>query len=218
MNELRDLVLVGGAGTSSDVLALIASINSKEPRYRVLGLLDDALSPGTEKFGVQVLGNLACASDFSSVGFIDCLGSPRSYHLRESILEKNGLAELEFETLVHSSVMMAEDASIDKGSILFPNVVVLSNVTVGRHVTILSGTVLNHDVVVGDWSILGSGVMLSGTVTVGNTCYLGTASSVREGVTVGDGSLVGMGAAVTKDVDSGVVVAGVPARVLRPAK
>ena len=90
-----------------------------------------------------------------------------------------------------------------------------SLVSYGQHVTILSGTVLNHDVDVGDWSILGSGVMLSGAVKVGRTCYLGTSCSVREGTSIGDGSLVGMGAAVTANIEANVVVAGVPAKILR---
>jgi acetyltransferase-like isoleucine patch superfamily enzyme len=36
------------------------------------------------------------------------------------------------------------------------------------------------------------------------------------GVTIGAGALVGAGAVVTHDVEPGVVVAGCPARLLRP--
>ena len=215
MCALRKLVLVGGAGTSSDVLALIASINRVSMRYQVAGLLDDAIPEGALRFGVPVLGPIANWKALENVWFVDCLGSPRSYRKREESLERHGMLPAQFETLIHPSAMAADDVQIGQGSIIYPNVVALSNVKIGQHVTILSGTVLNHDVDVGDWSILGSGVMLSGAVKVGRACYLGTSCSVREGTSIGDGSLVGMGAAVTANIEANVVVAGVPAKILR---
>jgi sugar O-acyltransferase (sialic acid O-acetyltransferase NeuD family) len=217
-NKIRKLVLVGGAGTSSDVLALIASINKQTPRYEVLGLLDDALPAGTLRFGVPVLGALGTFKLPQDAWLVDCLGSSRSYRKRESLLERAGLGKERFETIIHPSALVVEDAQIGAGSIVYPNVVILSNVCVGQHVTILSGSVLNHDVEVDDWSIIGSGVMLSGAVKVGRSCYLGTASSVREDTAIGSGSLVAMGAVVTSNVDHDVVVAGVPAKFLRSAE
>jgi sugar O-acyltransferase (sialic acid O-acetyltransferase NeuD family) len=218
MSALRKLVLVGGAGTSSDVLALIASINRVSTRYQVVGLLDDAIPEGTFRFGIPVLGPIANWKSLEKAWFVDCLGSPRSYRKRETTLEGHGILLARFETLIHPSAMIADDVQIGQGSIVYPNVVALSNVRIGQHVTILSGTVLNHDVEVGDWSILGSGVMLSGAVKVGKACYLGTSCSVREGVAIGDGSLVGMGAAVTANVEADVVVAGVTAKFIRSAE
>lgn len=215
MNALRQLILVGGAGTSSDVLSLIASINRCAPRYQVLGLIDDALPVGSQRFGVPVLGGLTNWAACENVWFVDCLGSPRSYLKREALVNRLGVPQARFETIIHPSAFVADNAQIGAGCIVFPNVVVLSNVCIGHHVTILSGAVLNHDVSVGDWSILGSGVMLSGAVKIGRVCYLGAASAIREGITVGDGSLVGMGAAVTGDVAENTAQVGVPARPLR---
>jgi len=44
---------------------------------------------------------------------------------------------------------------------------------------------------------------------------IGSGAILLPGVTVGEGAIVGAGAVVTKDVPSGVVIAGNPARVLR---
>ena len=44
---------------------------------------------------------------------------------------------------------------------------------------------------------------------------IGSGAAILCGVTIGEGALVGAGAVVTRDVPSGVTVAGVPARVLR---
>ena len=218
MDTLRKLILIGGAGTSSDVLALIASINQVSQRYQVLGLVDDTLPIGSKHFGVPILGGLVDAINQDDVWFVDCLGSPSSYRGRQALFDRLGFDPERFETLIHPSTFFADNAQIGQGSILFPNVVVLSNVSIGHHVTVLSGSVLNHDVEVGDWSIMASGVILSGAVKVGRSCYLGAASVVREGISIGDGSLVGMGSAVIEDVTAESVVAGVPAQFLRNAE
>lgn len=55
-------------------------------------------------------------------------------------------------------------------------------------------------------------------VTIEDGAIIGGGSLIKAGVTVGRGSVVAMGAVVTKDVPPGVVVVGVPARVVYTRK
>lgn len=52
-------------------------------------------------------------------------------------------------------------------------------------------------------------------IHVGNNVWFGAGAIVLPGVTIGDNSIVAAGAVVTKDVPENVIVAGVPARILR---
>jgi acetyltransferase-like isoleucine patch superfamily enzyme len=52
-------------------------------------------------------------------------------------------------------------------------------------------------------------------VRIGTNCWLGSSVVVASGVTIGDQCFVGAHAVVTKDVESGWLVAGVPARPVR---
>ena len=47
---------------------------------------------------------------------------------------------------------------------------------------------------------------------------IGSSSTIMCGVTIGENAIVGAGAVVTKDVPAGVVVAGVPARIIKKVK
>ncbi|HEY4261269.1 MAG TPA: DapH/DapD/GlmU-related protein, partial [Schlesneria sp.] len=51
--------------------------------------------------------------------------------------------------------------------------------------------------------------------TIGNNCFIGAHALILPGVTVGDGSIVAAGAVVTRDVLSGSIVAGNPAKAIR---
>ena len=54
-----------------------------------------------------------------------------------------------------------------------------------------------------------------GVVTIGNNVWIADKVTILSGVTIGDNSMIGANAVVTHDIPSGVIAAGVPARVIR---
>lgn len=56
-----------------------------------------------------------------------------------------------------------------------------------------------------------------GPVRIGDRCWIGARAMILPGVTVGDDVVVAAGAVVTKDLPSGGLYAGVPARFIRAA-
>lgn len=52
-------------------------------------------------------------------------------------------------------------------------------------------------------------------VNIGNDVWIAPKSIILKGVSIGDGAVIAAGSVVTKDVPSGVIVAGNPARVVR---
>jgi acetyltransferase-like isoleucine patch superfamily enzyme len=109
-------------------------------------------------------------------------------------------------------ILIGEDVSIGMDCLLWGQggITVGSGTLVGPGVQMFSE---NH--VTADKSVP---IRLQGTVRtavrIGSDCWIGARSVVLAGVSIGSGSVVAAGAVVTRDVPSGSIVAGVPARVV----
>lgn len=73
---------------------------------------------------------------------------------------------------------------------------------------------VTHDPVTGKPN---GGVTINKPITVGKDCWIGAGAIILGGVTIGDGATIGAGSVVTRDVPAGVLAAGNPCRVIRPA-
>lgn len=90
-------------------------------------------------------------------------------------------------------------------------------ISIGNHVLVSSGvSLLTHDG--GTWPFRElpeyEGVMKYAPVTIEDNCFIGMGATIMPGVTVHKNSVVGARSVVTKDVPQGVVVAGIPAKVI----
>lgn len=98
----------------------------------------------------------------------------------------------------------------------------------GAWLNCLGGIVLEDEVVVGPYVVVSTlqhtfkggsvrrGGSIARAVRVGRGTWLAAHSTVKCGVTVGAGNLVASNSAVVADTPDGVVVGGVPARVIKP--
>ena len=98
------------------------------------------------------------------------------------------------------------------------NVVILdtSRVELGENCFIAPGCVLACAGHALDASQRGDGISTSKPITIGKNVWIGANCTICPGVTIGDNTVIGAGSVVTKDIPSGVVAVGNPARVLRP--
>jgi maltose O-acetyltransferase len=82
-------------------------------------------------------------------------------------------------------------------------------ITIGDDVTLAgSVTILAHDASTNNWLKYTK----IGKVAIGNRVFIGNGSIILPGVTIGDDVVIGAGSVVTKDVPSGKVAAGNPAK------
>jgi sugar O-acyltransferase (sialic acid O-acetyltransferase NeuD family) len=209
----RSLFIIGAGGFGREALEATRACNLVQPTWDVLGFLDD--DPALQQHdvdGVPVVGRVDDLARHPSASAVVTIGNPSNFTWRRKIVERLGSPPGRWATVVHPAASLASSARVGPGSVVLAGVVATTGVEIGAHVAVMPGVVLTHDDVVGDFATLASGVRLSGGVHVGEGAYIGAGAVIRENCRIGAWAVVGMAAGVTRDIPSGEVWAGLPAR------
>lgn len=117
------------------------------------------------------------------------------------------------EAFVHGPVVLGEGVSlnarvsVDGGA---------KGVRIGAHTRIATGaTIYAFDHGTAPDRLIREQPVRSLGIDIGEDVWIGANAGITDGVRIGDRAVIGMGAVVTRDVPAGMVVGGVPARVLR---
>lgn len=158
----------------------------------------------------------------------------------KKIIEENDITDYHLENDRRNSAIPLVDmkginARIEPGSII------RDKVSIGDKAVIMMGAVINIGAEIGEATMIDMNAVLGGRAKVGKNCHIGAGTVIAgvieppsadpvviednvviganavvlEGVRVGKGSVVAAGAVVTENVPSGVVVAGMPAKIIK---
>jgi len=206
------------------------------PLIRRMWLHGDPMLPHAEDGTADVVfvddseGRARAMNGYPVISF-DELTSPE-HHLRKIVVgigsgevrarleEKCKAAGLKVITAIAPTAVIMDEVSIGEGSVICDQVILTSNIAIGRSFQANLNCYVGHDCVIGDYVTFAPRVNCNGNVHIGDNVYIGTNASIIQGskdepLTVGESSIIGMGAVVTKPVPPRSVVAGNPARVIR---
>jgi sugar O-acyltransferase (sialic acid O-acetyltransferase NeuD family) len=118
---------------------------------------------------------------------------------------------LDVKTLIHSSSIITSSTLVGEGSQILANVFVGSEVVIGDFCILNSSSSIDHDCSLGVGVHIAPGAVLAGEVVVDDYVFIGANATILPGLKIGSGAVIGAGAVVTRDVPSGLCVAGSPA-------
>lgn len=210
-------VILGGGGHAAVLIECLRASGG----VQIAGILDSEPTLwGGELLGVPILGGDDQLPALTAAGigsFVLGLGATGSNALRRQIYELGLAHGLRPWSVRHPSVLLSPSAQLGPGCQLLPGAIIHTRAQLGCNVLINTGAIVEHDCRIGDHVHIATGARLAGAIQVGCGAHIGVGASIRQGIRIGAGAVVGAGAAVVKDVPEGMVVAGVPAQILKPA-
>jgi sugar O-acyltransferase (sialic acid O-acetyltransferase NeuD family) len=186
---------------------------AETPGWRVDKLVDsiDPTRAGDAVAGIPIVWVEDLASYSGSHHALGALGTTK----RRAFVEQVEGYGIPFATLIHPSARVSTSAEVAEGTLVSRGCLVAARAAIGRHVLLNRGSTIGHHTTVGDYVTVGPGVHIASSVRVGGGTFVGIGATIIDHVEIGAGSIVAAGAVVTGDIPECVLVAGVPARVLR---
>lgn len=211
---VKDIVIVGAGGCGRETAFIIEDINKENEKWNLLGFIDDNKDIQNKNInGYKVIGNLEYLKNYKKDIYVVC--AIANYKVKKTIVEKLKENEnIKFATLIHPSTKLNTTVSIGKGCIVYQNVIITANITIGDYVIISPKTGIGHDSVIKDYCSLLWNVNVSGNVLIKEGALIGSGATIIQGLTIGQKAIIGAGAVVIRDIPSNTTAVGNPTRLI----
>ena len=208
---MQDLVIIGAGSFGEDMLDNIRIINEEEPRWNLLGFIDDTRTGEIE--GVPILGNLDAflQMDKHIQYFVAVLDSK----VRERIMNVCRKAGFTGAVILGKLVSAYEHVTVGESSYIGYRTYLMDGVTVGAGVVIEHGGVIHAEATIGDYSTLRNFPVLGKSACVGKHNYLALRCTMDDNVTTPEDCRFQSGTVMLRSPEVAGEYAGIPGKLVR---
>lgn len=215
---VKEEIFIFGGGLQAK---LVIDIIEKEGSYSISGILDSFKRPGIKVAGYEILGPIEKLSEISRKHNINkgVIAIGHNYGRLKVVNQINNLLPVfEFVTIKHPAANIGSRVQIGSGCIVAAGATVNNDCIIGDHCYLAINSGLSHDSCMGEFSSLGPGAITGGSVQIGKCSAIAIGANLLNGRKIGSFSVVGAASLIYHDVGDGVVVYGIPAKVVRKRK
>ena len=116
---------------------------------------------------------------------------------------------------IHAAAIVDRLVNLAEGVQIIQGAIVNRGTSIGKHTIVNTNATVDHDCEIGDFVHIAPGATLCGGVKVGKGTLIGANATVLPNCIIGKNVSVGAGAVVTTDLPDNVIVAGVPAKIIK---
>jgi sugar O-acyltransferase (sialic acid O-acetyltransferase NeuD family) len=211
----RPVIILGAGGHSRVLIDTLKSF-----AVEIKGITEpDVNLHGSRVMGIPIIGDDSFILKYkvNEIKLVNGLGMVNRFDRRRRARVYEAFKErgYNFTGVIHASAIISFEADLADDAQVMAGAVIQTAVTIGANTIINTRASVDHECTVGRHVHIAPGATVSGGVTIGDGVLIGAGATIIQGLHVGANSTVAAGAVVVRDVPEGVVVRGVPARVVR---
>jgi sugar O-acyltransferase (sialic acid O-acetyltransferase NeuD family) len=199
------ILIYGGGGHAKMLIDLLRDGN----HYRIAGILDDGMAPGTQIMGVPVLGGGELLAGLFTSGVrqaVNGVGGIGNVNVRVKIFDTLTRAGFSVPAVVHPAAFVEPSASLALGAQVFARAYIGGEARVGFGAIASTGCLISHDCILEEYAIISPGAILAGEVHIGRGALVGMGVTINLKVSIGAGAKIGNSATVKANVPERAIV------------
>lgn len=209
---MKKLVIIGAGGMGRSVYCIAKGCIGYGTEFVVKGFIDDDLSQLDNFEGYKpVLGTIDDYVIEEDDVFVCSIGDTKT---KKIICEKLKARGAKFQTLIHKTAIVRQNAKIGDGCIIADFASVGADCTIGENSLVQTFAIAAHDCKIGNYVRIDTHATCVGGVVIEDTATIHTSAVVSHNVVVGEGATVAALSFVIKKVKPGITVYGNPAKTL----
>ena len=200
----KNVVIIGAGGHAKVIADIITKSNDN-----VIGFLDDNLDIQSKTIYLNktVLGTTKDIDKYKEYYFIIGIGNN---NIRENIANSY---DLKWYTAIHPNAIIANEVSIEEGSVVMAGSIINTGTKIGKHCIINTKSSLDHDNIIENYVHISPGATLAGTVHIKEKTWICAGATIINNITIAKNNIIGAGSVVIKDINKeDSIYVGVPAR------
>lgn len=210
---MKQLIIVGAGGMGRSVYCIATGSIGYGTEFEIKGFVDDDLHSmdGFESYPPMlntIDGYQICEDDV----FVCSVGNTKT---KKMICEKLKARGAKFQTLIHKTAIVRQNAVIGDGCIIADYASVGADCTIGENTLVQTFSIAAHDCIIGNYVRIDTHATCVGGVIIEDTATIHTTAVVSHKVVVGEGAIVAACSFVIKKVKPNTTVYGNPAKLLK---
>lgn len=196
------LVIYGGGGHAK----MCIDILKRQMGWRIEGIVDGTLEPGTLVLGVPVLGGEELLPTLPAQGVRHAVlgvGAATQHTIRTTLFRKLKAHGFELPNLIHPTAVIEPSAQLGEGNQVMAQAYIGSDARIGSNCIINALSVVSHDSRLADNVHLAPASVLAGGVHIGSDTLIGMNTSIYMKVKIGERVTVANQSSVIADVKDG---------------